>query len=91
MPAWFCQKQVMEVPEDWAFAFFLFNIMFPGSGTIASAACSKDHQCRWDVVGVGCAQILTTPLLLFGWAWSINHGAAIMDISKREDSEESGQ
>ena len=41
--------------------------------------------CRWDVLGVGFAQLLTTPLLLFGWAWSINHGAALMDLAGCKD------
>lgn len=30
--------------------------------------------------------MLTVPLLLFGWVWSINHGGAIMDVSGVKNS-----
>jgi hypothetical protein len=41
--------------------------------------------CRFDVLGIGFAQLLTAPILLFGWAWSINHGAALMDLAGVKD------
>jgi hypothetical protein len=70
--------------EDRAYACFLLNVLLPGTGTMLSSAYAKGG-CRFDVLGIGFAQLLTAPILLFGWAWSINHGAALMDLAGVKD------
>lgn len=65
---------------------FLFNIVLPGTGTLLSSICGKNKGCRGDVALLGVVQLLTAPILLVGWIWSINHGLGIFEASKPEGS-----
>jgi glycerol uptake facilitator-like aquaporin len=82
--AWFFKETVLKIDPDWAYACFLLNVLLPGTGTMISAAMAKE-KCRCDTVLVGIGQLLTCPLLLFGWIWSINHGGALMDVAGIKD------
>lgn len=82
--AWFFKETVLKIDPDWAYACFLLNVLLPGTGTMVSAAVAKE-KCRCDTVLVGIGQLLTCPLLLFGWIWSINHGGALMDVAGIKD------
>lgn len=57
-----------------AFACLLLNIFLPGVGTIVNGLCGR-HCCMGIIWGI--LQILTIPLLLFGWVWSICYGLEI--------------
>ena len=82
--AWFFPETVTKLDPDWAYACFLLNCVLPGVGTMVSAGVGKG-KCRCDTVLVGLGQLLTIPLLLFGWIWSINHGGALMDKAGVKD------
>lgn len=66
---------------------FLFNIILPGTGTLLSSICGTQKGCRGDVALLGVVQLLTAPILLVGWIWSINHGVGIFEKSKPEAGE----
>ena len=87
--AWCFDKQVVQTTDSKGYACFLMNIVIPGSGTMMSACMDKEGGFRADVLGVGICQLLTTPLLLAGWVWSINHGMAIFDKSREGEKNES--
>lgn len=53
MPAWCCDKQVVACSTDMGYACFLFNVIFPGTGTMLSAACGNEKGCRFDVLLLG--------------------------------------
>ena len=61
-----------------AFLCLILNIILPGVGTMINACCGV--RC-FSGIFVGILQILTIPLLLFGWIWSICYGLEIYRIS----------
>ena len=56
----------------------ILNCILPGTGTILNGCCGA-NCCSCIIWGI--LQILTIPLLLFGWVWSICYGLEIYRVA----------
>lgn len=78
-----CEKlqaeSVIAVPSPWHVVFFIFNIFFPGWGTIISSFCGASFSGMALLVGI--LQFILAPFLL-GWIWSIVWGWLIYKKSE---------
>ena len=63
----------------------VFNILLPGVGTIINAFLGDNNYGPGLLIGI--IQILTVPIFLIGWIWSIIYGVKIMNKSKIEEGE----
>ena len=70
-------------PVSWPCIVLICNILFPGAGTMLQSYC-YDRGC-WNcgTYMVGLLQMLTTPIFLIGWIWSIWHGCKVHTVSKQ--------
>lgn len=60
----------------------ILNIVLPGFGTMLQSFLGK--KCSPCTFFVGLLQLLTVPLLLFGWVWAIWHGEMVRCVSSPE-------
>lgn len=73
-------KSVQKCPSDWGLILLIVNCFLPGIGTMVSSYCAD--SINWEAMGVGLCQLLTVPLFLIGWIWSIVWGVKIYEKSK---------
>ena len=74
-----------EMDSCWA-GFCLFLNCLPitcGIGTVISGCCFTQNQDGCRIIIVGLLQLLTLPLFLIGWIWSICHGIELYKRRKR--------
>jgi len=75
---WELVTNVPVLPNNWAYACFILNLLLPGTGTI-TAAIYNDFEKTQFVIGV---LQLCTSVYLVGWAWSIFWGYLIVVKSR---------
>jgi len=73
-------QSIQKCPKDWGLIILIVNIFLPGIGTMVSSYCADGIN--WSAMGVGLAQLLTVPVFLIGWIWSIVWGVKIYEKSK---------
>ena len=77
-PVWELVTNVPILPNKWAYACFILNLLLPGTGTI-TAAFYNDFDKTQFVIGI---LQLCTSVYLIGWAWSIFWGYLIVVKSR---------
>lgn len=63
-----------RVSSSEATVILVLNIFFPGVGTMVASVMGR--SCRCDTFLVGVLQLLTVPVFLVGWVWSVWWGIA---------------
>ncbi|XP_064622890.1 uncharacterized protein LOC135485086 [Lineus longissimus] len=82
------------MPKSAAIVCFLLNILVPGLGTFFSAfslmCCGRTRPIGTDILScfmnncwAGLLQLLSTPVLLVGWIWSIIWGLVFLELSAK--------
>jgi hypothetical protein len=73
---------IPKVKDPWGILCLIFNIIWPGCGTICSACESVGGKCDWTQVIIGLLQSFTVFLFFLGWIWSIWWGVLIYQKAK---------
>lgn len=70
-------RAMVKVSAPWNIILFITNIVLPGVGTCLLSLCAK--KCNFDSILLGFFQLITVPILLIGWIWSIWYGFEIYE------------